>query len=126
EPLGGDSLTDVLNQLCTWGNLESHPDTADVTTVEEFYRPRHLYQLTADGEAAERAIQFYEQSVQQPGELQAAALADIRVHLEELLTYRRMAESDDGKIHRVLIALRDRFEQLTTQAQIFIGGLQRT
>ncbi len=44
----------ALAQLRDWGNLEAHPDTADVATVEEFYRPRYLFQLTPEGEAAER------------------------------------------------------------------------
>src|SRR5882724_7905968 len=39
-------LDAALGQLCEWRNLEAHRDTADVTTVEEFYRPRFLYQLT--------------------------------------------------------------------------------
>ena len=46
---------------------------ADLTTmrdaVEDFYRPRHLYQLTAEGEAAERAIEFFEGALKKPGEL---------------------------------------------------------
>lgn len=44
--LGGDgrpyALVDLeasLKQLCVWGNLEDHPDTAEATTVEEFYHP---------------------------------------------------------------------------------------
>ena len=41
-----EELDAVLTQLCGWGNLESHPDTTDVTTVEDFYRQRFLYQLT--------------------------------------------------------------------------------
>ena len=44
----------ALEQLCQWGNLEKHADTTDVSTVEDFYRPRYLYQLTIEGEAAER------------------------------------------------------------------------
>jgi uncharacterized protein (TIGR02677 family) len=81
ETLEVDSL---LGQLCEWRNLARHPDTADVTTVEDFYRPRHLYQLTAEGEAAERAIDFFEDVLKKPGELQTTALDDIRSLLREL------------------------------------------
>jgi uncharacterized protein (TIGR02677 family) len=50
----------ALAQLVTWGNLES-PDTAEVATVEEFHRPRRLYQLSAAGGAAERALAVFEE-----------------------------------------------------------------
>ena len=37
--LGDIELTEIegaLEQLCQWGNLEKHADTADVSTVEDF------------------------------------------------------------------------------------------
>lgn len=80
----GGVLDSALSQLCEWGNLDAHRDTADVVTVEEFYRPRFLYQLTAEGEAAERALAVFFETLKQPGELQAAALGDIRQYLGEL------------------------------------------
>jgi uncharacterized protein (TIGR02677 family) len=120
------SVAAALAQLVDWGNLEAHPDTADVSTVEEFYRPRHLYQLTAAGEAAERAVAFFEQALRERGELQAVALADIRVSLEELAQVVGSAPVDEGKAHRALLALRLRFEELTAKAQAFMGSLQRT
>ena len=43
-----EAVEAALAQLCDWGNLDAHPDTADVATVEEFYRPRYLYQLTPE------------------------------------------------------------------------------
>ena len=49
------------HNFASGGTSKSHPDTADVATVEEFYRPRYLFQLTAEGEAAERAIAFYDE-----------------------------------------------------------------
>jgi len=55
----------VLNQLCEWGNLSSHADTTDVTTVEEFYRPRYLFQITREGEAAELALSTYEKALRE-------------------------------------------------------------
>ncbi len=120
------TLDQALEQLCAWGNLEAHPDTADVTTVEDFYRRRFLYQLTPEGEAAERALDVYHQTLEMPGELQTAALTDIRALLEELLQLATAGELDDGKVHRTLRALAERFDELTRRAQLFIGSLQRT
>jgi uncharacterized protein (TIGR02677 family) len=116
----------LLSQLCEWGNLAAHPDTADVTTVEDFYRPRHLYQLTAEGEAAERAIDFFFETLTKPGELQTTALDDIRSLLRELGALAGQTELDDSKVHRVLKELTSRFEELTSRAHSFIGSLQRT
>ena len=48
-----DQLTEALEQLVKWGNLRADVDTSRVTTVEDFHRKRSLYQLTAEGHAAE-------------------------------------------------------------------------
>jgi len=61
----------MLQQLMAWGNLEAHPDTAEVLTVDDFWRVRNLYQMSPAGEAAEAALAVFEQSLRQPGELQA-------------------------------------------------------
>ncbi len=117
-------LDSALLQLCEWGNLRRTQDT-DVRTVEEFYRPRYLYQLTREGEAAERAVRTYEESIVHPGELQTAALGVIREQLQSLLTQAHSAEMDVKKIHLTLSTLRTYFDQLTTKAQVFIGSIQR-
>ena len=117
----------ALNSLCEWGNLERHLDTTEVTTVEEFLRPRYLYQITQVGEAAEQAVQTFEEAVQQTGELQSAALTDIIVQLDDILELCRLDEPiDDAQAHRTLSPLWDRFEGLTLRAQSFIRGIQRT
>jgi uncharacterized protein (TIGR02677 family) len=115
----------ALIQLCEWGNLEAHRDTSDVSTVEEFYRPRFLYQLTAPGEAAERALAVFYDTLAQPGELQTAALEDIRKYLGELARVSEEPEADEGVAHQTLMLLSARFEQLTSRAQTFIRDLQR-
>jgi hypothetical protein len=40
----------------TWGNLESHPDTARVSSLSDFYRARLLYHLSQGGEAVEASL----------------------------------------------------------------------
>ena len=76
--LADELLEQRLAQLCEWGNLEAHPDTAAVATVEDFYRRRLLFRVTPAGEAAERALEVFYEVLEQPGELKAAALSDIR------------------------------------------------
>ncbi|MEX1176881.1 MAG: TIGR02677 family protein [Nitriliruptor sp.] len=121
-----DGVQTLLAQLVEWGNLRADPDTAEVATVEEFYRARFLYQLTLEGEAAERAVAYFEELLVVPGELQTSALADIQELLAELLGLARDDQPDPGKVHRSLTTLTARFEELTDRARTFITGLQRT
>jgi uncharacterized protein (TIGR02677 family) len=126
DPSDAGGLEAALSKLCEWGNIEAHRDTADVATVEEFYRPRFVYQLTAEGEAAERAVALFYETLAQPGELQTAALDDIRQYLAELARLCAVEPLDETVVHRVLHALTSRFEQLTARAQTFLRSLQRT
>lgn len=121
-----DAVQSLLAKLQEWGNLRADADTAEVATVEEFYRSRFLYQLTVEGEAAERAVAHFEELLIQPGELQSSALADIQELLAELSTLAASAEPDAGKVFRSLSTLTARFEELTDRARTFITGLQRT
>jgi len=124
--MDGVEIERALSQLCDWANLERQLDTADVSTVEEFLRPRYLYLITMRGEAAERAVRAFEEAVLQPGELQTTALHDIQEYLQSLLDLARSSEPDSITVSRTLDALRSAFEQLTTRAQSFISSLQHT
>ncbi len=121
-----DGVQPLLTQLVEWGNLRADPDTAEVATVEEFYRARFLYQLTSEGEAAERAVARFEELLVTPGELQTTALADIGGLLRELLLLARADDLDDARVHltlRLLVghALDD--DRATTT--LVLKGLQR-
>lgn len=120
-----NELESALVQLCDWGNLKRTQDTSDVRTVEEFYRPRYLYQLTREGEAAELAVRAYEENILRPGELQTAALSVICDQLQVLLNLANAPELDAAKVHFALNTLKSYFDQLTAKAQVFIGGIQR-
>jgi len=115
----------LLKSLWEWGNLRAYQDTAEVATVEEFMRKRFLYQLTPEGEAAESALQVFEELLSKPGELQATALEDISLQLSALMKLAAEDEPDPARTSSVLGELRRRFEDLTSQAQRFMGGLQR-
>src|SRR5258708_2556587 len=121
----GTAVEIMLQQLMAWGNLEAHPDTAEVLTVDDFWRVRDLYQMSPAGEAAEAALAVFEQSLRQPGELQAAALDDIRKQLDQVIFLSQQVKVGDGDVFNAFSLLRQRFEELTAQAQRFIGGLQR-
>jgi len=131
DPPAVDEVEAALRQLVAWGNLSADPDTAEVATVEEFYRARFLYRLTAEGEATERALEVFEEGLLRSGELQTAALGDIRDLLHELRDHLRPragdgTEPDLAKVHLTLRSLWHRFEELTDRAQGFVASLQRT
>jgi uncharacterized protein (TIGR02677 family) len=119
-----EEITAALDQLVAWGNLAASRDTADVATVEDFYRQRLIYQFTAEGEAAEQALVAFERHLGKPGELQAAALHDILRLLRALGALLGEETLDASKLHDVLRNLTERFEQLTTRAQSFLRVLQ--
>lgn len=120
-----DAVDDVLAQLAGWGNLSAHPDTAEVATVEEFYRARFLYQLTREGEAVEQAMAAYVEALARTGELQAAALDDVRRFLVELVAIASADPIDSNQAYNLLVALADRFGGLVEQARTFMSGVQR-
>jgi uncharacterized protein (TIGR02677 family) len=122
--LSQETVDGALDSLAGWGNLRADPDTSRVTTVEDFYRARYLYQLSREGEAAERALEVYEQEIGRRGELQAVALEDIRVRLRAL---RDLPERPDpAVVHNLLLELMSRLDSLAANASAFMSGLQRT
>jgi uncharacterized protein (TIGR02677 family) len=119
-------LAAALEQLVAWKNLSATRDTADVASVEEFYRSRYLYQLSAEGEAAEHAIGTFFQHLHRPGELQATTLRDLLKLLDQLSAELAAPEPDRDRLHLAFQALIDRFEELTSRAQSFMRSLQST
>ncbi len=128
EELDADlaAVADALGRLKDWGNLRADPDTSRVTTVEDFHRARFLYQLTPAGEAAEQALQTFDEALGRRGALQAVALTDIVIQLRALLELARHAEPDPAKVHLLLHGLVGRFSDLADNAQAFMGSLQRS
>lgn len=120
-----DALDAHLGQLVRWGNLEAEADTAEVATIADFRRKRLLYRLSRAGEAAERALQYFEEQLRSPGELQSAGLDDVRQQLLELRTLLRKPELEEDKAHQALKSLRNFFDELTDNARRFMAGLMR-
>lgn len=123
-PLEG--VAAALERLARWGNLRADPDTSRVTALEDFYRSRHIYQLTRAGEAAEEALAAYDEALGRRGELQAVALTDITVQLRALLALAERPGPDPAVVHLSLLALVDRFSGLAENARAFMNSLQRT
>jgi uncharacterized protein (TIGR02677 family) len=121
---GQEQVDDALVKLEEWGNLRANPDTSRVTTVEDFYRTRYLYQLSREGEAAERALEVYDREMARRAELQAVALEDIRLRLRALREL--PPEPDPAVVHSLLLELSGRLDSLAANATAFMGSLQRT
>ena len=124
EQLSPEQVGEALDSLEGWGNLRADPDTGRVTTVEDFYRARYLYQLSREGEAAERALALYEAELGRQGELQVVALEDIRIRLRAL--YDLPDSPDPAVVHSLLLELTGRLDSLAANASVFMSSLQRT
>jgi uncharacterized protein (TIGR02677 family) len=120
------AIADALKQLVAWGNLRADPDTSRVTSVEDFHRARFLYQLTHEGETAERSLAVFDEQLGRRGALQAVALADIAVGLSALHALAGESAPDVGRTGLVLRDLVRRCADLADNAQAFMGSLQRT
>ncbi|HEB57097.1 MAG TPA: TIGR02677 family protein [Gammaproteobacteria bacterium] len=120
-----DEIPAALEQLVAWGNLLAQPDTGRVTTVEDFYRARHLYQLSRQGEAAEAALAVFDELLGRRGALQAVALRDIRDTLVAIEQLCHETDPDAGRVHALLRDLSRVFEDLADNAQAFMAGLGR-
>lgn len=116
----------ALTQLTVWGNLESHPDTARVSSLSDFYRARFLYRLSQGGEAVEAALTLFIQTLQRRAELQTVALEDIANRLRALQTLAGEREPDVAKVHETLRDLVRVFEGLAENAQAFMAGVARS
>jgi uncharacterized protein (TIGR02677 family) len=121
-----EALQAALDQLTEWGNLESQADTSRVATIEEFYRRRLLYRMTAGGEAVEAGLETFVQTFARRAELQSVALDDILARLRSLAALGREEPGDAAKIHAELRDIVHVFEGLASNAEAFIAGLART
>ncbi len=121
-----EGLQQALGQLVDWGNLQAQPDTARVATVEDFYRKRLLYRLTAGGEAVEAGLQVFVDTLARRAELQSVALDDIRARLIALRELAHESPLDAAKAHGALRDLVHVFEGLANNAEAFMAGLART
>lgn len=126
DPPALEEMQQALTQLVGWGNLQSQPDTARVSTLEDFYRARFLYSLTAGGEAAETGLAAFAQALARRGELQSVALEDILGRLSALRMLAGGEPIDVAKVHETLRDLVTVFTGLAENAQAFMAGLART
>ncbi len=120
-----EELNAALQQLTAWGNLESQPDTARVSSLADFYRARFLYRLSLGGEAVESSLEVFSDAMRRRAELQSVALEDIVTQLQALLRLAKEDEVDIPKVHQALRDLVQRFESLAENAQAFMSGLAR-
>lgn len=116
-------LEAALDQLVAWGNLKRLQDTTRARNLAEFARRRSLYQLTADGEAAQRAVEQVEASLGRHGSLQRFMLSAILDELKALVVEAAKPQPDPGSLYSTLLGLFGKFDELTNSAGLFMGNL---
>lgn len=121
-----ETVQHALSQLVEWGNLQAQPDTARVSTVEDFYRKRLLYRMTVGGEAVEAGLQAFSEALARRAELQSVALDDIRARLISIRELMNESPPDSAKVHGALRDLVHIFAGLSNNAEAFMAGLART
>jgi uncharacterized protein (TIGR02677 family) len=126
-PPAPEDIAAALAQLSAWGNLQSQPDMARVSTLNDYYRARYLYRLSHGGEAVETGLDAFAQSLRHRAELQTVALEDIDSRLQSLRHLLRDGDDlDVAKAHEILRDLVRVFEDLAGNAQAFMAGVARS
>src|SRR5436190_5600326 len=118
-----EEIESALSRLCEWGNLQTRPDTSSACTVEDFYNPRHTFQITSHGQAFEMALALYDANLEREHPLQFGSLADIRFAAQELKQLSQQAERNAAPIHRNIVLLFALFEDLLAGTQTLIRKL---
>jgi uncharacterized protein (TIGR02677 family) len=121
-----ESVQQALSQLSEWGNLIAQPDTARVASLEDFYRARFLYRLSAAGEAVEAGMVAFAQALARRAELQTVALEDILARLVSLRVLAAEESPDAAKVHEALRDVISVFTSLADNAQAFMAGVARS
>jgi uncharacterized protein (TIGR02677 family) len=120
-----DDVRRHLDQLVTWGNLSRTHDPVAVSRIDDFYKGRYVYHLTAVGEAAHRAVLDVEATVGKSGSLQSTMLVKIRDALRALATAASAEPVAPDVLVRLLHDLHSAFDTLTEEANRFMGDLGR-
>lgn len=115
-----------LEQLVTWGNLAHAHDPGAVSRLEDFYKKRFVYHLTAVGEAAHRAVLEVVATVGRSGSLQSTMLVKVRDALHELAALRARPDAPADAAFTLLHELETAFATLTEEANHFIAEIDRT
>ncbi len=121
--LPADGLDRALDQLVEWGNLRRSHDTGRVASLEDFRRRHFVYQLTAAGEAAERAVVAVLAAIESSGSLQTVMLGAILRNLTELADELATNDPSAARLFEALFNIGEQFRALTENASLFLAGL---
>lgn len=116
-------LGDALEQLKTWGNLRRTHDTRRVATLAEFHRRHFLYQLTPEGEVAERAVGEISRALEESGSLQTVMLSAMLRGLGALEQEMEGPQPRADRLYEALFNIHRQFEALTANASTFMVRL---
>ncbi len=118
-------IDERLSSLARWGNLAQRHDSAAVGRLEDFYRRRYVYRLTAQGEVAHDAVLRVERTVGQSGSLQASMLGTITVRLQDLVEASAETAPRPDRVMGLFHDLFAAFATLAQEASAFMGDLLR-
>lgn len=123
EEIDRATLDRALDQLVAWGNLRRSHDTGRVATLEDFRRRHFLYQMTAAGEAAERAVGEVVAALASSGSLQRVMLGAILRNLGEIAAELAVPEPRPERLYEHLFNAGKQFQALTEDAGVFLARL---
>jgi len=118
----------ALMQLCEWGNLEALQATTESQSLEDFFSPGYVFQITLQGEAVERALNSFDLASQgnRDWDKDCTALEDVCSLAQELRELLQGREPDRGNLRRSILAIQISFQEFTLNVEAFIDTLERS
>ncbi|MFJ8969997.1 TIGR02677 family protein [Streptomyces anulatus] len=119
-------LEALLTDLHRWGNVDRIYSRRRKSTVHDYMRKDHYYQLTAQGAQVHREIIRITQEVGVTGALQSSMLPAVLQALDELTGHLTRSPFDAARANATYRRLTSGFSELSENAKLFVQGLNRS
>lgn len=123
DPLRIEAL---LSDLYRWGNVDRIYSRRRKSTVQDYMRKDHYYQLTAQGAQVHREIIRITREVGTAGALQSSMLPGVLQALDELTLHLTRSPFDAARANAAYRRVTSGFSELSENAKLFVQGLNRS
>lgn len=118
-----EALERDLGQLCDWGAVDSIQDSSRASSTREFKRKRFTYDITAEGEIAERAALQVDRISERIGALERTQLPELLDALIVLAVEAERTQPTPGRLVALFNDLAAKLERIRSDTGDFMREL---
>ncbi len=118
-----EALERDLEALCGWGAVDRYQDSSRASSTREFKRKRFTYDITADGEIAERAALAVDRLSERIGALERSQLPELLDSLIALAVEAERTNPRPGKLVALFNDVAAKLERLRSDTGDFMREL---